>query len=186
MPPLVDYSSDSDPDAADAEAPSDKRPPAPVPDTGSGRPIQALDRPATMDDKSDAEQKVPSPDLPPLPAAFHDLYASTVRATTADDPSLHQGRTRRIPHVTGQWPSHVYIECMDSCPCFLPPTPTPSASMLQLPHRNPLPMTPRSIPPTNTHQGSPPPPSTPCSAPSSPACKPSWPSPRAAQSYTAS
>ncbi|TLD06106.1 uncharacterized protein PgNI_08628 [Pyricularia grisea] len=84
---LVDYSSDDD--SATEEASKS----APILRDGTG---------------------ASSASLPPLPASFHDLYASTVRTSTRDDPTLHHGRSRQIPHVVGNWPSHIYIEWFPS------------------------------------------------------------------------
>jgi U6 snRNA phosphodiesterase len=88
MPPLIDYpSSDSDLDEERGEDEED----------GAGV-------------KPTAELSAPK--LPPLPSTFHTLYATGVRTSTTDDPTLHSGRVRQTPHVEGTWPSHVQLECM--------------------------------------------------------------------------
>ncbi|KAF2836290.1 hypothetical protein M501DRAFT_914359, partial [Patellaria atrata CBS 101060] len=51
-----------------------------------------------------------SAELPPLPASFLDLYSTATRVSTNDDPTLHGGRKRAIPHVEGNWATHLYLE----------------------------------------------------------------------------
>ncbi|KAK2758694.1 poly(U)-specific 3'-to-5' RNA exonuclease [Arachnomyces sp. PD_36] len=50
------------------------------------------------------------PSLPPIPNEFLDLYTSNSRVSVRDDPSLHEGRKRAVPHVEGNWATHVYLE----------------------------------------------------------------------------
>jgi hypothetical protein len=61
-----------------------------------------------------SEPKQDPDTLPPLPPGFHDLYATSARVGISDNPSLHGGRKRAVPHVEGNWPSHVYLECKDT------------------------------------------------------------------------
>jgi hypothetical protein len=70
------------------------------------------DEPVAKRSKTEAADQKDDDDLPPLPASFLNLYSSSVRVSNTDDPSLHHGRKRVVKHVEGNWPTHVYLECM--------------------------------------------------------------------------
>ncbi|EMR11394.1 hypothetical protein PNEG_00418 [Pneumocystis murina B123] len=61
---------------------------------------------------SEDEEKCEHPreKVPPLPDFFLDLYK--VKPKQGNEPEFHEGRTRTYPHVTGGWPSHIYIDLM--------------------------------------------------------------------------
>jgi hypothetical protein len=70
--------------------------------------------PAKLQKKTENTKHTEAPvaSLPPLPPRFHDLYAVPPRVGKEDNPVLHGGRKRSIPHVQGNWPTHVFVECM--------------------------------------------------------------------------
>uniref|UniRef100_A0A8H7NMC5 U6 snRNA phosphodiesterase 1 n=1 Tax=Bionectria ochroleuca TaxID=29856 RepID=A0A8H7NMC5_BIOOC len=104
---LVDYSSSS---SASTES-LHQQPPAKRRKAGDSE-TSTLSHPSSRAVKVDGQDGKPTKRsvMPPLPSTFHDLYASTVRQSVVDDPSLHHGRKRQTPHIVGNWPSHLYIE----------------------------------------------------------------------------
>ncbi|KAH6609452.1 hypothetical protein Trco_002798 [Trichoderma cornu-damae] len=108
---LVDYSSSSS--SSSSSSPSST---AGVSDGEDDRPLSAPPAKRRKRSRPDGPGALPSapsgpePNMPPLPPAFHDSYASAVRHSVVDDPALHQGRKRLIPHIVGNWPSHLYVE----------------------------------------------------------------------------
>jgi hypothetical protein len=79
-------------------------------------PSRLIGAPKGAGKRKHSESESAQDDLPPLPAAFHDLYSTNARASTNDNPALHGGRKRAIPHVDGNWPSHIYLECKNDSP----------------------------------------------------------------------
>lgn len=95
MTPLVDYGSS---EGEEEEEPQTATLPIPTESTDKL--------------KRKYDDTIPESTLPPLPSTFHNLYASNTRLSVRDDPNLHGGRTRVTPHIEGNWPTHLYIECM--------------------------------------------------------------------------
>ena len=82
-----------------------------TPDHGAQKLPRAKKRKRTNEDDQIVASGQPMNTLPPLPSTFRDLYATSTRGSVQDDPDLHGGRKRQMPHVEGNWPTHVYLEC---------------------------------------------------------------------------
>lgn len=99
---LVDYSDSDDGTEPPGEA---------LPD-GKVAPAVSLKR---SREEYDNDLLPPAKKAPPaLPSSLHNLYANSVRTSTMDDPSMHNGRRRQVPHTVGNWPSFIYLEWLPS------------------------------------------------------------------------
>jgi len=98
--PLVDYP-DSDSIESEHEAENENR-------KGNENENDPFKR---KRENADADANADAGALPPLPSMFLDLYTTAARTSINDDPSLHGGRKRQVPHVQGNWPTHLFLEC---------------------------------------------------------------------------
>ncbi|THV54392.1 hypothetical protein BGAL_0027g00020 [Botrytis galanthina] len=105
---LVDYMSSDEEDVVDADLPHDNKVNQHNSEDDDKNVTTQTSNSNNLKRKRDISSS--ASELPPLPSKFHDLYASTVRNSTRDDPSLHGGRKRVTPHIEGNWPTHIYIE----------------------------------------------------------------------------
>ncbi|CAG8436543.1 6211_t:CDS:2 [Ambispora gerdemannii] len=55
------------------------------------------------------KKQVAKQDLPPLPSEFLELF-TVERKKEIDDTNKHEGRIRTVPHVEGNWATHVFVE----------------------------------------------------------------------------
>ncbi len=117
MAPLVEYS--------DSEAEENTQPSKSTP--------QAALRIKRRKHAGAKQEQTPAVDMPPLPPTFHDLYATASRVSTVDDPALHGGRKRVTPHVEGNWPTHIYLECKRYSLCCIHRKQLPSLYFRHLP-----------------------------------------------------
>ncbi|KAF7911075.1 uncharacterized protein EAF01_002583 [Botrytis porri] len=107
---LVDYASSDEENVVDEDLPRDNRDNQINQDNRQDEKNVTTKTSSSNHLKRKRDVSSSSSELPPLPSKFHDLYASTVRNSSRDDPSLHGGRKRVTPHIEGNWPTHIYIE----------------------------------------------------------------------------
>lgn len=108
---MVEYSdSDAGSESSSFAQPPDRHGPSQASSTTRPNKRKRDEDDSKKDDPCHAAAAV----APPLPVGFLDLYASGIKTSVADDPSLHGGRQRLTPHVPGSWATHVYLECKSS------------------------------------------------------------------------
>ncbi|KAF3046363.1 poly(U)-specific 3'-to-5' RNA exonuclease [Didymella heteroderae] len=76
-------------------------------DSDSAKDVLSAQRPKTLLKRKRSEPS--NDDMPPLPAAFHDLYSTNARVSTSDNPSLHGGR---VPSQTESDGLHSLIKAV--------------------------------------------------------------------------